>query len=336
MAWYLGMTTPVYVLVLLLGSGVIAFLLYWFGVFAPGDAKLFWGVCLILPVSLFQNLSGALSFPPLVLVLNIIIPYSVALLTYLLFRFALIENKLATLRDFLMPSFKQVKLIEKLFNLFFFIGIGSGLTYLLEQLGWEPDRFVRLVVVIAVFALIRKLLAPIPKTPVYYAIVGFTCVWISVRSAVSPPAFFFSFAVFCGLYLLIFVITKQLLLSLARMTLDRSVHVNDLEVGMIPAEQIVRVSHTDGRISYERRGVVFSSGHDENIIISPDPIGLDARLIAELQQLAAADAFANFGNQIRVQSAISFAPIITVGTALTIFCQGPFHLKLIALLSTQI
>ena len=93
MAWYLGATTPLYILGLFFGSGLIAFALYWFGIFSPGDSKLFWGLCLIFPLSLFRDLSGALSFPPLILALNIIVPYSIGLLGYLLYKFVLIQNK---------------------------------------------------------------------------------------------------------------------------------------------------------------------------------------------------------------------------------------------------
>ena len=55
MAWYLGTTTVLYILGLFLGSGLIAFALYWFGIFSPGDAKLFWGLCLIFPGFAFQG-----------------------------------------------------------------------------------------------------------------------------------------------------------------------------------------------------------------------------------------------------------------------------------------
>ena len=44
MAWYLGNpTTPLYILGLFFGSGLIAFGFYWFGIFSPGDSKLFLG-----------------------------------------------------------------------------------------------------------------------------------------------------------------------------------------------------------------------------------------------------------------------------------------------------
>lgn len=332
MAWYLGATTPLYILALFFGSGLISFALYWFGIFSPGDSKLFWGVCLIFPLSLFRSLNGILSFPPLILVLNIIIPYSVAVLAYLLFRFAFGPNRLSLFHGFLRSIFRQSILFEKLFNLLLLLGISSALTYLPEWLGWQPDRFVRLVLVLAMFALLRKSLSWVPKTPVYYAIVGFVCIWLSMRLAASVAAFFFSAIFLFGMYFVVFVIAKQWVLSLASSMLDSIIDVRDLEVGMIPAEQIVRVTQPDGTVGYEKRQVVFSSGHDANTIITPDPVGLNADEIAELQRLAAEGALADFENRIRVQPSIRFAPVITVGVLLTILCRGPFYLTLLQLL----
>ena len=282
MAWYLGTTTPLYILGLFFGSGLIAFAFYWFGIFSPGDSKLFWGLCLIFPLSLFRSLSGALSFTPLILALNIIVPYSIGILGYLLFKFVLMRNKLDLLRYFLKSSFQKTALLEKFFSLLLFIGIGSALTYLLQLFEWQPDRFLNLVLVLAAFTLIQKLLSPLPKTPVYYAVIGFVCAWAAVQTTPSVPVFLSGFAFFLGLYLLVFVIAKQLVLSLASVTLDNAVDVSGLQIGMIPAEQIVRVAQPDGTVRYEKQQVAFSSGQDDNIVISPDPVGLTAEEISQL------------------------------------------------------
>ena len=328
MGWYLGTTTPLYILGLFFGSGVIAFGFYWFGIFSPGDSKLFWGLCLIFPVSLFGSLSGSLSFPPLVLALNIFIPYSVGLLGYMLFKFVLMPNKLALLRGFVMSNFQKALLFERFFHMLFFIGITAALTLLLELIGWQLDRFMELVLILAVFTLTQKLLSLVPKTPVYYAVVGFACVWLSVWSAPSVPVFLSDFALFFGLYLVVFIFAHQLVLSLGSLVLDNAVDVESLESGMIPAEQIVRVAQPDGSVRCEKKQVAFSSGQGDNIIISPDPAGLDDEAIACLRDLAAEGEFADFENQIRIQPSIRFAPVISVGALLTILCQGPFYLKL--------
>ena len=329
MAWYLGTTTPLYILGLFCGSGLIAFALYWFGIFSPGDSKLFWGLCLIFPLSLFRNLSCALGFPPLVLALNIIVPYSIGILGYLLFKFILRQNKLDFFRYFFKSNFQKAALLEKFFSLLLFIGIGSVLTYLLQRVGWEPDRFLRLVLVLVAFTFIQKFLSLLPKTPVYYAVVSFVCLWLAVQATPSVPVFLSGFAFFLGLYLVVFVIAKQLVLSLASIALDKAVDVNGLQVGMIPSEQVVRVEQPDGTIRYEKKQVEFSSGQDDNIVISPDPSGLTTEEIAQLQDLAAEGVFAEFGNQINVQPSIRFAPVISIGALLTVLCQGPFYLKLL-------
>ena len=331
MAWYLGTAAPLYILGLFFGSGLIAIAFYWFGIFSPGDAKLFWGLCLMFPLSLFKGLSGTLSFPPLILALNIIIPYSAGMLGYLLFKFISIPDKLALFRLFLRANFRKETFPEKLFNLLLLIGIGNAVTSVVSLFGWQPDRLVGLALVLGAFALIQKLLSPIPKTPVYYAIVGFACVWLSVRAAPSVSGVLSGFAFFLGLYLVVFVIAKQWVLGLASLTLDRAVDVNGLQVGMIPAEQIVQVRQPDGSVRYEKQQVDFSSGRDTNIVISPAPAGLDAADIAQLQYLAAKGAFTEFGNRIKVQPAIRFAPVIAVGALLTVLCQGPFYLKVIQL-----
>ena len=329
MAWYLGTTTPLYILGLFCGSGLIAFALYWFGIFSPGDSKLFWGLCLIFPLSLFRNLSGALGFPPLVLALNIIVPYSIGILGYLLFKFILRQNKLDFFRYFFKSNFQKAALLEKFFSLLLFIGIGSVLTYLLQRVGWEPDRFLSLVLVLVAFTLIQKFLSLLPKTPVYYAVISFVCIWLAMQTTPSVSVFLSGFAFFLGLYFVVFVIAKQLVLSLASITLDNAVDVNGLQVGMIPAEQIVRVEQPDGTIHYEKKQVGFSSGQDDNIVISPDPSGLTTEEIAQLRELAAEGVFAEFGNRINVQPSIRFAPVIFIGALLTVLCQGPFYLKLL-------
>ena len=331
MLWYLGATTPLYILALFFGSGLIAFALYWFGIFSPGDSKLFWGLCLIFPVSLFRNLSGTLGFAPFVLALNIIIPYSIGVLGYLLFKFILMRNKLNLLRYFLKSNFQKATLLEKSFSLLLLIGVGSALSYLLQHIGWEPNRFLRLVLVLVAFTLMQKLLSPLPKTPVYHTFMGFACVWLSAQVVPSIGALLSSFAFFLALYFVVFFVAKQLVLSLASMMLDKTVDVEGLQVGMIPAEQIVEIKKSDGGIHYEKRLVEFSSGREDGVVISPDPAGLDAEQIAQLQHLAAEGALAEFENRIKIQPSIRFAPVISVGALLTVLCQGPFYLKLMQL-----
>ena len=331
MAWYLGRTTPLEILALFFGGGLIAFALYWFGVFSPGDCKLFWGLCLIFPTSLFGNLIGTLGFPPLILVLNIIVPYAIGILGYLIFKFVFMQNKLDFLGSLLRSNLQKSTLRDGLLNVLLFIVIGSVLTHLLQRFGWELDRFVCLILVLVAFMLIQKLLLVLPKTPVYYAVIAFVYVWLAVQATPSLPVFLSSFAFMLGLYFVVFIIAKQLIFGLANITLNNTVDVSGLRVGMIPAEQIIRVEQPDGSVGYEKRQVEFSTAQDDKTLISPDPAGLTAEEIAQLQNLATAGAFAEFENRVNIQPSVRFAPVIFVGTLLTVLCQGPFYLKLMEL-----
>ena len=328
MAWYLGKTTPLFIVGLFIGSGISAFAFYWFGIFSPGDSKLFWGLCLIFPPPLFRLLSGTVSFPPLILALNIVIPYTIGVLGYLLFKFFLGRNKLEILRNSLIPNLQKEMLLSKTFNLLLLIGIGSAITYISKLFALEISRFLQFSLILTAFILVQKLLSRLPKKPIYYTIIGFACIWISLKVNTSISGFIYGFAFFLGLYFVIFVVAKRLILGLA-MTLERNVDIENLKVGMIPAEQIVQKTHQNDVVYYEKQQATFSSGMAGQIVISPSATGLSKEEIAELKNLSDQGAFAKFGNKIKIQPDICFAPVITVGALLTILCQGPFYLKLI-------
>ena len=328
MAWFLGTTTPLYIFVLFLGSGMAAFAFYWFGIFSPGDSKFFWGLCMIFPPRLFSLLSGIVSFPPLILALNVIIPYTIGVLGYLLFKFFLIRNKLEILRNSLMANLQKEKLLKQIFNLLLLISVGSMVTYISKLFEWEINRPLQIGLILTIFILVQTLLSSIPKTPTYYTIIGFACIWISLKASTSITGFIYSFAFFLGLFFLIFVIAKQLVLGLA-MTLERDIDIKNLKVGMIPAEQIVQTRCQDGVACYVKQQATFSSGITDNILISPSATGLSKEEIAMLKKLADQGVFTKFENRIKIQPDICFAPVISIGALLTLLCQGPFYFKLL-------
>ena len=327
-AWFLGTTTPVYILGLFLGSGLAAFAFYWFGIFSPGDSKLFWGLCMIFPSPLFGLLSGIVRVSPLILALNIIIPYTIGVLCYLLIKFFLTCDKLKFLRKNFIVNLQKERLLKQIFNLLILVGIGSTMAYMSKLFEWEINRPLQKGFVLTIFILVRTVLSSIPKTPTYYTIIGFACIWISLKTSATIVGFIYSFSFFLGLYFIIFVITKQLILGLA-MTLERNINIKNLKVGMIPAERIVKTTNQDGVTCYEKQQVTFSGGITDNIIISPSATGLSKEEITELKKLADQGTFIKYGNEIKIQPNICFAPVISIGVLLTILCQGPFYLKLI-------
>jgi len=105
MSWFLGLTTPLNITILFLVSGAIAIAFYTFGIFSPGDSKLFWGLCLILPSWWFGPIQELLMFPPVVIAFNIIVPYTVVAVGYLIVKFIWIRRAGAVLIHLMQSSF---------------------------------------------------------------------------------------------------------------------------------------------------------------------------------------------------------------------------------------
>ena len=331
MAWFLGLTTPLNIAILFVVSGVIAIGFYTFGVFSPGDSKLFWGLCLILPSWWFESIQEMLMFPPVVLALNIIIPYTMVAVGYLIVKLSRVRGTGGMLLQLMKSSLNRDSMLEKLYGLLQFILIGAGLTYLFEKAGWQLDRMMQLVLVLAIFVGVQKVLGSLLKTPTAVVIVLFGSSWLMFKNAPTLGLLLGGIAFFFVFYLLIFVVAKQLVLQLASAAFDRIIEVSHLQVGMILSEHIVKKEGEGGRVHYEKQ--MDRNERQGAELITTDPVGLSAETICELQSLVKENAFAHFDNKIRIQPAIRFAPVIAFGGLLTVLCKGPFHLGIISLIN---
>jgi len=328
--WFLGLTTPVNITFTFAVSGVIAIGFWTFGIFSPGDSKLFWGLCLILPSWWFGPIQEMLMFPPIVVALNIIIPYTIIAIGYLVIQLIKVRGTGTMIIQLIKTSLNRDAVLEKLFGLLQFILIGAGLAYLFESIGWQLDRVMQLILVLAIFGGLQKVLGPFLKTPTAVVIVLFGSGWLMFKNAPSIGLLLGGLAFFLLFYLLIFVVARQLVLQLASIAFDRVVEVSNLRVGMILSEYIFKMEQADGSIHYDKQ--VDKKERQGTELITTDPVGLSATTISKLQNLVKQNAFAHFDNKIRIQPAIRFAPVIAFAGLLTVLCKGPFHLGIISLI----
>jgi len=198
MGWYLGRTTPLEISGLFFGGGLIAFGLYWFGVFSPGDCKLFWGLCLIFPSSLFESLIGTLGFPPSVLILNIIVPYAIGILGYLIFKFVSMRNKLKLLRYLLRSNFQKSVLLDGFFGVLLLVGTVSVFTYLMQRFGWGLDPFMSFIFVLVSFILIQKIAVYGAENTSVLRCDGFYMYWVGSSSDPISTDIPFEFCIYVG------------------------------------------------------------------------------------------------------------------------------------------
>ncbi len=323
----IGRTTFSFCLSIITVSGLIAFACYWFGVLSPGDAKLYYGISLALPPSLFVQTS--MRFPPIIVLANIFIVYFSFGLIYILLRTSFKQKKEALAMTFLAEGFKK-NTFDFSMNLLFFSAFAYCVYYLFflaSNLFSIPlNGLHTLVLVIFVFFAFKRLIKKYEKKKYWAFIImlpsllalgyfhpGLLTLFVS-RFVTLLVAFFFVYSVL-----------KAFVLHLDRIALSKWVDITELRQGMIPAEQIKRVFHQQDGVRYEKEETVMSNLLDENIVVSPVPEGISEEKITELQQLAAEGHFHSFDNKLLIQHTFHFAPIILLGTLLTIVCKGPFY-----------
>ena len=105
----------------------------------------------------------------------------------------------------------------------------------------------------------------------------------------------------------------------------REIAIPDLHKGHVPAHIIVR----DRTGAYRTHEVAFTSfvamaarPRDTEVVMDMAPQGLSETQVVELQRLADAGQFTDFGNRVKVQMTMPFAPMILAGVILTLAGRG--------------
>lgn len=321
----MGVTTLKSFVLIFTVSAALSFGAYWLGVFAPGDAKLYWGSSLLLPSFLFGNEMSLISFPPVVLLMNLLFIYFCWTLLHTLLFTPLKDIKYAF---FLMFSEKDIlrKLPERGLGLLQFLAIAFYVSVLLSQFQLKLGMFFTLLLIIALHIGVRFLAKKLGiDQPWQTLLIVLPCVMI----ALMTPGFLFllgwRFLVLGTVYILLLPLLLGLFLNLDSLKFSKSVDVDKLQPGMIPAESILRTEGENG-ISYKKEPALISRWHDDNVIIAPQAEGLSAENIQELQTLASQGHFESFENKIMVQHSSHFALFILLGFILTIILKGPFYI----------
>jgi preflagellin peptidase FlaK len=313
---YLDIVTLPQVLWLLLGGLAIAFLLYYLGIWSPGDAKLFWGVSVALPPTFYSI--GLWRYPPFIIIVNTFVPYFLVMMVLILLRTTL-QQKLQVLHSTLNPRF----LLRFALSLVSFMGLSALINLLLP---FRLDYFSAIILFIALFSLFDRF---VEREKQVYFLLPFST--ISFLLALDNPSYFLTMmAITASLFLLF----RFFVASLGDYLFVQEVDVCELKKGDVPANIIVR----DGEGNYRTQEISFASfisiasrPKDAEVIMDITPEGLSEEKVAELKELAEQGHFAAFDNKVKVQEAIPFAPIILFGVILTIICRGVFIERLLEL-----
>ncbi len=324
-AFYKGTLPLGTVLINILVGGILVVALYWFGVIAPGDAKLLWGASLALPITLFQQ-EGSILFPSLVVALNVFVVYLFLAVFYLLFKTSWSEKTEALRGIFALKGLSERVLQFLGFFAFAFL-FSWVLPYFSESTRLQVGGFLGLVLILTGFQLYKKMMDRIRVGIFqYFLLIAIVCVvmfWVPSFSPFSNPEG--ELWHFLALYFAFYIVLNSFLLLLGTFTFDREVPIEQLTSEMIPAEEIVMVETPQGEISYEKKDAVMSGGLNRKVVLAIGTTALTEGKIDQLKKLAASGKFENFDNRLCIQQAISFAPIILLGVILTVVSKGPFY-----------
>ena len=309
------------------GGFLIVLALYWFGIFAAGDAKLVWGASLLMPAGLFSEAVVYAQYTPTTLVINIFVPYCVILVTYLCLKTDVRQKLQAFMEIFRQEDFRK-QIFERIFSLIFLLGLRQFVMLSLRWLGIELGLWHQLLIIFSLYLTLSYYVKKFGLERIRNYVV---CVVLIELMVITTPwtldAWAEAYLPLLKIYLVyiaLFSFGKHFIENLDSMVLDREVNISDLKEGMVPAEQIVKTEGDDGEITYSKEGFALPNVLNSNIILGTLPGGVSKEKIAELKQLAADGEFEVFDNTIRIQHSLRFAPVICLSVILTLLCRGPF------------
>ena len=311
----------------LLGGFCIVLTLYWFGIFAAGDAKLVWGASLMMPVGLFAEANAFAQYTPITLIINMFAPYCLIVVTYIFIKTRLQQKWQAFTLIFQQEDLGK-QIFEMVFRLIFLLGLGQLITLSLDWLGIELGFWHQLLIVLFLYFALSHYVAKYGLEKFRNYVV---CVVLIGLMVITPPwtlsawsATYIPLLKIYLVYIVIFFFGRHFISNLDNMVLGREIDISDLREGMVSAEQIVKTEGDNGEITYSKEGFALPNVLNSNIILGTLPGGVSKEKVAELKQLSEEGEFEDFENKIRIQRSVRFAPVVFLGVILTILCRGPF------------
>ncbi len=311
----------------LLGGFGIVLALYWFGIFAAGDAKLVWGASLLMPMGLFTEANAFAQYTPTTLIINMFAPYCLILVVYLFIKTGLQQKWKAFTLIFQQVGLRK-QIFEMVFHLIFLFGLRQLVTLSLNWLVLELRFWHQLLIVLSLYFTLSHCVAKYGLEKFRNHVV---CVVLIGLMVITTPwtlsawsAAYIPLLKIYLVYIVIFFFGRNFIYNLDTMVLGREIDISDLREGMVPAEQIVKTEGGDGEITYSKEGFALPNVLNSNIILGTLPSGVTREKAAELKQLSEEGEFEDFENKIYIQHSVRFAPVIFLGVILTILCRGPF------------
>ncbi len=295
-------------LVLLVGF-VVSYVLYIYGFWAAGDAKLFWAFVLVLPPTLFPSTSlSSFNAPIWALLLNaLVLTCLVLLVLWAVLRSGRSVEAMVGLdaSHWLHLGLELAGLVGLVLGLGSFL-LGAALT------------FVEVVVaVLVLYLLVDRFVSR--RYRLTLALPGLILGGYTALASGEWPIYLTLWVVCWAVFFL-----YQLIRGVAPRFIVQALPIPALREGMVPRVAIY-AAHGEYRC-----GTEVGPGPD---VLCYAGRPLTKGQVRTLHEESARGSFAPFGNELEVELAIPFAPIIAVAGVLTVVLGGSLITPLIALFS---
>ena len=302
--------------VTLFGGLGLAFALFYTGIWAAGDAKLFWGISLLMPPSAFSRTPETQCYP-LILLVNIFILFLGYVIVTSICKTTFRQQQTLIARSFGAP-WKQFP--RRLLQVLSYLGVGGVAFYIPSHLGIELDLAIRLTVFMALAFTFKKVvercIPPKYEVAFHLPFLLFALFW-AIPSLFQLGAFI----------VFLFLITWFLMMfgTLVQSLWTQDIPIESLRPNMIPAERIVKMEPPGQTEKYVKVSAGFANPAQENIVVDISSEGLTAEQIEALQR-GAAKGWLNEGEKsLRIQEKIPFAFMIVIGALVTLLANGMIY-----------
>jgi len=278
------------------------FFLWSAGLWSQGDAKLFLGYSLLLPVFTYKH--GYIPFfPSLVILINTFIPIAIF---YILNSF--LHAKLKNLK----ASIKQIISPENLINLALYIfGLSFILQLFLNYFHINLNFIFQMVILFVLMEVLNKISS---KATLIFSAIG------------SIMAVVFSFSSIFTLSFLLQFLSTVVLFSILKLLLSvtefysEPIKIKNLKVGMMLSEQLVKTKKGIEKREFSLMTIFDIIKSMKESFLGEVKTRLTDEDVKELQKLRK-EGKIKF-DEIKITKTVPFAPFMFFGVLLTYFLQG--------------
>lgn len=285
---------------------VVAGMIIWLaGLWSAADAKLFIAFTLLLPITLYKQISY---FPGISILVNSFVPLFLIFFFHIMFKTSLKEKK-EIVAELAKPRF----ILHLLLAILALMSISYGISHVFKI---SLDYFLTVIILFLILWLVEQ---KFKLRLDYFFIAVIILSLIFLHKLILTLNFFLNWIFFSSVILFIFF-----LIYLSRFVYTQPVKLTELKEGMIPAEMIFKrgEKYLKRPITFVTLLIMLMEKSATRPIFGYNPDGIKAEDIKRVQSLYRERKLAF--DEIKVCKTMYFAPVLFLGVLLTYFAKGYF------------